>query len=218
MAILSIKKYRYSVHSQLHCKTAKYLFNTFIIRYQHHPPPNLMVHKQNKKTSSSLSEPHSTLPNFSQPKATSSNIPDLTQPELNFHNLPNFTQTDSTLFNLNLSWCYFILFYFKGSPYFITLYIYNLWKISREDWLTLVMNIMSGDNSKVRVSMMGDWKFPVTPMGVLAPGSAHARPWAEIVGRTCLQNHLRTSPPTPQKSYPKFRDPRTTFEFFKKTL
>ena len=35
---------------------------------------------------------------------------------------------------------------------------------------------------------------------------------------TCLQSHLQISPPTPQLSYPKFRNPRTTFEIFKKTL
>ena len=34
----------------------------------------------------------------------------------------------------------------------------------------------------------------------------------EIFRHTCLQSHLQTSPPTPQKSYPKFRNPRTTFE------
>ena len=28
----------------------------------------------------------------------------------------------------------------------------------------------------------------------------------------CLQSHLQTSPPTLQKSYQKFRNPRTTFE------
>ena len=40
--------------------------------------------------------------------------------------------------------------------------------------------------------------------------------WAEIFRRTCLQSHLQTSPPTPQKSYPKFQKPRTNFESFKK--
>ena len=38
--------------------------------------------------------------------------------------------------------------------------------------------------------------------------------WAEIFRHTCLQSHLPTSPPTPQKSYPKFRNPRTIFEIF----
>ena len=45
--------------------------------------------------------------------------------------------------------------------------------------------------------------------------------WSKIYyyfRHTCLQSHLQTSPPTPQKSYPKFRDPRTTFEIFKKKL
>ena len=35
---------------------------------------------------------------------------------------------------------------------------------------------------------------------------------AEIIRHTCLQSHLQTSPPTPQKSYLKFRNSRTTFE------
>ena len=53
-------------------------------------------------------------------------------------------------------------------------------------------------------------------MGVLADGSA----WPPIdtsrnLLRTCLQSHLKTSPPTPQKSYPKFQNPTTTFEIFK---
>ena len=46
-------------------------------------------------------------------------------------------------------------------------------------------------------------------MAVQAPGNF----W-----HTCLQSHLQTSPPTPQKSYPKFRNPKTTFEIFKKNL
>ena len=51
-----------------------------------------------------------------------------------------------------------------------------------------------------------------TPMGVLTRPSA--RPplaWSEIFRRTCLQK-LQTSPPTPQKSYLMFRNPRTNFE------
>ena len=38
--------------------------------------------------------------------------------------------------------------------------------------------------------------------------------WAEFFRHTCLQSHLPTSPPTPQKSYPKFQNPRTNFEIF----
>jgi hypothetical protein len=59
------------------------------------------------------------------------------------------------------------------------------------------------------------------PMGVLASGSAHARPSAqppieasEIFRPMYLQSHLQTSPPTPRKSYPKFRKPRTNFQIF----
>ena len=40
----------------------------------------------------------------------------------------------------------------------------------------------------------------------LAPPSV----FAEICWCTSLQSHLQTSPPTPQKLYPKFRHPRTT--------
>jgi hypothetical protein len=52
---------------------------------------------------------------------------------------------------------------------------------------------------------------------------AHARPplshpstLAEIFRHICLQSHPQTSPPTPQKSYPKFRNQRTTFSTTKK--
>ena len=41
-------------------------------------------------------------------------------------------------------------------------------------------------------------------------------PSTPIFRRTCLQSHFQTSPPTPQKSYPKFRKHRTTFEIFTK--
>ena len=40
----------------------------------------------------------------------------------------------------------------------------------------------------------------------------HPSTWAEIFPHTCLQSHLQTSPPNPQKSYPKFQNPWTTFE------
>ena len=36
--------------------------------------------------------------------------------------------------------------------------------------------------------------------------------WAEIFRCTFLQSHLQTSPPNPQKSYPKLPNTRTTFE------
>ena len=36
--------------------------------------------------------------------------------------------------------------------------------------------------------------------------------WAEVFCLRCLQSHLQTSPPTPQKSYQKFLNPRTTFQ------
>ena len=63
------------------------------------------------------------------------------------------------------------------------------------------------------------YQIPLTPSRVLAPGTAHARlsprppsTWADIFWRMCPQSHLQTSLPIPQKSYPKFRNRRTTFE------
>jgi hypothetical protein len=57
--------------------------------------------------------------------------------------------------------------------------------------------------------------FPLTPMGVLAPGSADARPSARPpidVSRNFPALMSAESPPTHQKSYPMFRNPRMTFE------
>ena len=69
------------------------------------------------------------------------------------------------------------------------------------------------------LSLDKDIFFPLAPRGVLAPGSAHARPSAQPpidtsgnISVHVSKGHLQTSPPTPQKSYPKFRNPRTTFE------
>ena len=62
-------------------------------------------------------------------------------------------------------------------------------------------------------------------MGVLAPGSARARPSARPpinlsgnISAHVSASHLRTSPPTPQKSYLEFRNPRTNFEIFTKKI
>jgi hypothetical protein len=64
-------------------------------------------------------------------------------------------------------------------------------------------------------------EFPLMLMGILAPGSEHARPSARPpidssrnCWRKCLKSHLQTSPPTPHKSYLKFRNPSTTFGIF----
>ena len=58
-------------------------------------------------------------------------------------------------------------------------------------------------------------------MGVLAPGSVHARPSArppiDTSGNFLAPVSAESPsniPPTPQKSYPKFRNPRTNFEIF----
>ena len=61
-------------------------------------------------------------------------------------------------------------------------------------------------------------KIPLAPRGVLAPVSAHAAgpsaqppsALAEFFRHTCLQSCLQTSPPTPQKSYPKIQNSRTS--------
>jgi hypothetical protein len=55
------------------------------------------------------------------------------------------------------------------------------------------------------------------PMGILAPGSSHARPSAapppiNMCGNFPALVSAETSPPTHQKSYSKFRNPKTTFE------
>jgi hypothetical protein len=52
----------------------------------------------------------------------------------------------------------------------------------------------------------------LAPMGVFAPGSAHARPSARHPWHICLQSHLQKFPPTPHKSYPKLQNPTTTFK------
>ena len=53
-------------------------------------------------------------------------------------------------------------------------------------------------------------KFPLAPIGVLAPVSEHAGPSAQ---HACLQSRLQTSPPTPQKSYLKFRNSTTSLSW-----
>jgi hypothetical protein len=62
-------------------------------------------------------------------------------------------------------------------------------------------------------------QFHSRRLGSLLPGLRTLDPplgppstGGEIFWRTCLQSHLETSPPTPHKSYLKFRYPRTTFE------
>ena len=55
-------------------------------------------------------------------------------------------------------------------------------------------------------------------MGVLAPGSAHTKPSAQppiamsVNFLTHVSAELQTSPPTTQKLYLKFQNPRTNFE------
>ncbi len=60
-------------------------------------------------------------------------------------------------------------------------------------------------------------QIPLAPRGVLAPVSVHAGPsaqppsaLAEFFRHTCLQSCLQTSPPTPQKSYPKIKTSTTS--------
>ena len=56
------------------------------------------------------------------------------------------------------------------------------------------------------------WGSSLPGLRTLDPPRSPPSTPAEIVRCTCLQSHLQTSPPTPQKSYLKFRNPRTTFE------
>ena len=56
------------------------------------------------------------------------------------------------------------------------------------------------------------WGSSHPGLGTLDPPLGPPFTTAEIFRLTCLQSHLQTSPPTPQKSYPKFWNPRTTFE------
>ena len=66
-----------------------------------------------------------------------------------------------------------------------------------EDKLERMMNLaFQWSNTVGKGSIRKVAKFPLTPMGVIAPGSAHARPSAR--------------PPIDisRKSYPKFRNPR----------
>ena len=56
------------------------------------------------------------------------------------------------------------------------------------------------------------WGSSLPGLGTQDPPLRPASSWVEIFRRTCLQSHLQKSPPTPQKSYPKLWNPRTTFE------
>ena len=56
--------------------------------------------------------------------------------------------------------------------------------------------------SQLGSSLPGLRTLPLSPQSTLA----------ESFQSTCLQSHLQTSLPTPQKSYSKFRNPRTTFQ------
>jgi hypothetical protein len=65
-------------------------------------------------------------------------------------------------------------------------------------------------------------KFPLAPMGVLTPGSAHARPsfrppitLVNIFWHTCLQSHLQTSPQPLRSHIRNLRTIWTTFLIFK---
>ena len=103
--------------------------------------------------------------------------------------------------------------------------LHFLWKIFT-NWffltITFKLNLSVSFQTHTKFNLFRkaaqERKFPLAPMGVLAPWSAHARPsarppstLAEIFRHPCLQSHLQTSPPTPQKSYQKFQNPRTTF-------
>jgi hypothetical protein len=56
------------------------------------------------------------------------------------------------------------------------------------------------------------WGSSLTGLRTRDPPLGPPSTLAEIFRNPCLQSHLQTSPPTPQKSYPKFWNPRKTFE------
>ena len=73
---------------------------------------------------------------------------------------------------------------------------------------TLVCNLQNFPRSwitKITTFFMSGSSLP--GLRKLSPPSTPA----ELFRNTCLQSYLQTSPATPQKSYPKFRNPRTTF-------
>ena len=56
------------------------------------------------------------------------------------------------------------------------------------------------------------WGSSLPGLRTLDPPLRHPSTPVEIFWHTCLQSHLQTAPPTPQKSYTNFRNPRKTFE------
>ena len=56
------------------------------------------------------------------------------------------------------------------------------------------------------------WGSSLTVYARLTVCSSPHQHKRKFSGTHVVQSHLQTSPPTPQKSYPKFRNPRTTFE------
>ena len=56
------------------------------------------------------------------------------------------------------------------------------------------------------------WGSSLPGLRTLDPPLAPPLTWAKNFRCTCLKSHLKTSPPTTQKSYPKCWKPRTTFE------
>jgi hypothetical protein len=84
-----------------------------------------------------------------------------------------------------------------------------------------LMNInMKGGHMTMLHKMIIIKKFPLAPMGILAPGSAHARPSARphIATSGNFLAHVSAESPSNispnQKSYPKFQNPRTNFAIF----
>ena len=59
------------------------------------------------------------------------------------------------------------------------------------------------------------WGSLLPSLRTLDPPLGPPSTWAEIFQRTCLQSYLLTSPPTAKNSYPKFRNPKTTFEILR---
>ena len=88
----------------------------------------------------------------------------------------------------------------------LIIFVFYWWCINNQMWQLLVLEKSCFVNFCSR-----RWGSSLRSLRMLDPPLGPPSTLAEIFRRTCLQSHLQTSPPTPQKCYPKFRNPRTTF-------
>ena len=87
--------------------------------------------------------------------------------------------------------------------------------IQKSNYYKLVDHTFNNHSTKLvgrRVFCWRRWGSSHPGLRMLDPLLSPPSTPAEIVRRMCLQSHFQTSPPTPQKSYPKFWNPRIIFE------